>query len=419
MPADDIAYLIVIHIPYAVDDEGTVLTGQMWVRDLRGMAAHLGRITVAAPCLPRSMLTPTMTGSFDFAQVASDDSELSFLPIPFYNSGKTFLRQARKTWSQIREYVRRSRVVHVDTGGWPIAQGQLAFMQSRRYRKPTLLFLGDGADPVSRFREKRARDRSLISKFGTWLLERQFDLYFRRAAAHADMVFFHNPVTESRFARFARRHARFFRTFVEDEMLMTGEALERKIADLREAPELRLLMAGRLIPMKGVDDAIRAVALARRLGAPISLTIVGSGSQEKVLRSLVTEARIEDAVAFRGEVPYGPAMFDLFRSHHGLVVCNLTDELSRNVLLGMAFGCVLISYENPATTGLTVHEENAWVCPRGRIDVLASAMVHLATDRNACERLLRNAVMTACDTTFSACHARRAELTRAAIAARF
>ncbi len=85
-------YLVVIHIPYAVDGAGNVLTGDMWVKDLRGMARALGRITVAAPCVPQEKLTATSAGSFSLATVPPSDSQLAFLPLPEYQSLGTFVR---------------------------------------------------------------------------------------------------------------------------------------------------------------------------------------------------------------------------------------------------------------------------------------------------------------------------------------
>ena len=62
-------YLIVIHIPYTLDSDGSVVTGDMWIKDLRGMAHNLGRITVAAPMVSRGQFAPEVAGSFSCGRV--------------------------------------------------------------------------------------------------------------------------------------------------------------------------------------------------------------------------------------------------------------------------------------------------------------------------------------------------------------
>src|SRR4051812_46422400 len=61
---------------------------------------------------------------------------------------------------------------------------------------------------------------------------------------------------------------------------------------------LRLLAVGRLIPRKGFDRLLRAVARARTAGAAIELRFVGTGPEERALRNLAAELDLTDAVTF-------------------------------------------------------------------------------------------------------------------------
>lgn len=405
-------YLVVIHIPFARDTDGNVLTGDMWLRDLRGMASAIGPIAVAAPCVPVEQLSARGAGSFSMARIPADDPQLRFLPLPAYDSAGTFLRAARTTWRLLRQYIAEADLVHIDSGGWPVAQGQIGFLLARRMRKKIMLFLGDGADPIGRFAEKLQRDRTPFKKLRTWLLMKQFQSAFRRAARCADVTFFHNPITASRFGKYARRQHTFFRTFVDNDILLTAEQLEEKTRGVAVEKPLRLIMAGRLIAMKGVHHAIEALKIARQDGADAELTILGSGDEEARLRQQAADSGLANQVRFRGTVPYGPELFDILRAHHGLVVCNLTDEISRNVLLAMASGLALISYDNPATRGLLRHEENAVVVPTNNVPLLANSFRQLDSDRAKCVSLVRGGHATAAQHTFQACHRARAQYAR-------
>jgi len=62
---------------------------------------------------------------------------------------------------------------------------------------------------------------------------------------------------------------------------------------------LRVLFVGRLQPWKGVDTAIRAIALTPHT----TLQIAGDGEQRQALERLVTELQLNDRVSFLGSVP--------------------------------------------------------------------------------------------------------------------
>lgn len=345
-------------------------------------------------------------------RVAAKDAELTFLPLPAYDSAGTLLRAGRGTWRLLKEYVKDAEVVHVDTGGWPIGPGQFGFLLARRMRKKIVLFLGDGADPIGRFHEKMERERSPVKKVKTWLLMKEFQAFARRAARGAEVTFFHNPITASRFGRYARRQHTFFRTFVDDRVRLSAEGLEEKARRVEVEQPLRLVMAGRLIAMKGVHHAIEGVRLARQHGAAVELTILGGGDEEVNLRRQAADSGLSEVVHFGGTVAYGEALFEILRGHHALVVCNRTEEISRNVLLAMACGLVVISYDNPATRGLLVHRANAVVTPMGNVPALGQCFAHLAQDRALAAALLRGGWRTAGQHTFEACHAIRAEYVR-------
>ncbi|KGI81629.1 glycosyl transferase family 1 [Actinopolyspora erythraea] len=67
----------------------------------------------------------------------------------------------------------------------------------------------------------------------------------------------------------------------------------------------RLVLVGRLSPRKGTDTAVRATALLRERGHPVTLDLVGSvfgGYEwfEREVRELIAELELSDAVALHG-----------------------------------------------------------------------------------------------------------------------
>lgn len=88
------------------------------------------------------------------------------------------------------------------------------------------------------------------------------------------------------------------------EVLPMGSARTAAPTRSEEAPEASLALAfvGRLADGKGVDDAIRGLALARERGVRCSLRVVGDGPLRSSLEALVQESGLESHVTFDGWV---------------------------------------------------------------------------------------------------------------------
>jgi len=105
---------------------------------------------------------------------------------------------------------------------------------------------------------------------------------------------------------------------------------------------LRALFAGRLLGLKGVHLALRAVALARSRGVPVELRIAGQGPYESPLRALATELQLPpEAVQWLGQVPQ-QRLFELYREAHCLLFPSLHDSSGNVVLEAQAQACPVV-----------------------------------------------------------------------------
>lgn len=114
--------------------------------------------------------------------------------------------------------------------------------------------------------------------------------------------------------------------------------------NLKDIPERtkvsgRILFAGRLEPMKGIDTLIRSFALLQDPNA--TLHIVGEGSQRKNLEALVSELHMQFKITFLGFVPI-PDVYEEFAAAE--IFCGLSrSEALGNVFLeAQASGCAVI-----------------------------------------------------------------------------
>ena len=98
----------------------------------------------------------------------------------------------------------------------------------------------------------------------------------------------------------------------------------------------RLLCVGRLIPIKGHDVLLRALAQARRVVPRLRLDVVGSGPLDEQLRAQAAELGLGDAVRFVGHV--APVPYE-----EGAIVVVPS--------LGEGFGMVALEAMEPRATG--------------------------------------------------------------------
>ncbi|MFT5353479.1 MAG: glycosyltransferase involved in cell wall biosynthesis [Polyangiales bacterium] len=92
---------------------------------------------------------------------------------------------------------------------------------------------------------------------------------------------------------------------------------EAKAAPKAGAP-LRLVYVGLLAELKGVGDAIEAVAHLRRKGRDVQLTIIGTGEQE-IFERLARQHNVADDVHFTGRIPHADVLKTM-RSHDVVLV---------------------------------------------------------------------------------------------------
>ena len=145
-----------------------------------------------------------------------------------------------------------------------------------------------------------------------------------------------------------------------------------------------ILFVGRLVPYKGVDVLIRAMA-----GTPARLVVAGNGPQAAELRQLAGALDVAGRVTFLGQVPDS----DLVALYHACDVLALP-SVTRAEAFGMvqieamACGKPVVSTNLPSgVPWVNQHGESGLVVPPGDADALARALTTLVSDAALRQRL--------------------------------
>lgn len=112
-----------------------------------------------------------------------------------------------------------------------------------------------------------------------------------------------------------------------------------RIIDI-DAP--KIIYAGYLRKAKGVETVINSFALLQKEKPKASLTIIGQGESELLLKSIIKEKKIKNVV-FTGHVDNRSRLNELLRTHDIFCFASLSEGSPRVILEAMANGLAVVS----------------------------------------------------------------------------
>jgi glycosyltransferase involved in cell wall biosynthesis len=206
----------------------------------------------------------------------------------------------------------------------------------------------------------------------------------RLAARVSDVLIGVSPQTVDELVGFGvgpREQFRVVRLGLDLDEFLALDPVPDPDAPLRRAAavqpgEILVSIVGRLVPIKRIDLALKAVARARALGAPIRLAVVGDGELRPELTARAEALGIGDAVHFAGyerDVAAVVAATDV-------MLLTSANEGTPVALIEAAAGARPAVATDVGGVGLVVSEESGRVCPPGEVEPLAQALAELASD---------------------------------------
>jgi glycosyltransferase involved in cell wall biosynthesis len=147
-----------------------------------------------------------------------------------------------------------------------------------------------------------------------------------------------------------------------------------------------VLFVGRLVPNKGPDLSIEALATLRREGLPVSLTVVGDGPMRPSLERRVRELGLGDVVDFTG---FTGDVSEKLRAADVFVRPTLTEGMPLAVLEAMASRVCVVASDVPGNASLIRHGESGLLFPAGDARGLTETLRRVVLDTDQRERLAR------------------------------
>jgi glycosyltransferase involved in cell wall biosynthesis len=163
------------------------------------------------------------------------------------------------------------------------------------------------------------------------------------------------------------------KTYVIHNGVLRHQQFDR-LYELRKAARgsTTFLMCGTIVPAKGQLDAVRALAILRRRGFNVTLTVIGDGEPGFVKQcvDLAAQLNVANFVQMRGMVD---DPFPFYTSAQALLVCSAHEAFGRVTVEAMAAGCVVIARASGGSIELIDDEKNGLLF-RNSVEELAAKM---------------------------------------------
>ncbi len=193
----------------------------------------------------------------------------------------------------------------------------------------------------------------------------------------------------------------YFDTRNSVAMLVTQQALEKRLDYLDQQQPIRLGFSGRLIEMKGAYDLIELANILNKRGLAFSFDIFGAGDQSNAMLERIKELDLQDKVNLHGAVDYETVLVPFVKSSLDIFICcHKQGDPSCTYLETYACGVPIAGYANEAHAGILAKVDVGWQVHMGNINELARLIESLDTNREQVKTKAKAAINFAKTHTF-------------------
>jgi glycosyltransferase involved in cell wall biosynthesis len=324
-------------------------------------ACHVGREFADCRLIGRAVVAD------DPADYAIPD-DIGFVPLPYYASLYQLGAVARAVAGTVATMWRCLADVDVvwTFGPHPFALILAILARGRRKR----VVLGVRQNTMSYHRSRLPNRRWRPALLGVWLLESAFRWLGRGVSVTA--------VGAAAAARYGAPNRRVLDMTVS--LVRASQIPERPRSACVEPP-IALMTVGRLDSEKNpllLVDALRRLDGARP--GRYRLTWIGRGPLEQAVREQAAAAAVANLIEFRGYVPFGDELLDLYRQADLLVHVSLTEGVPQVVLEALAMGLPVVASDVGSVADLLEQGAAGLLVPADDAFALVEAVERLSND---------------------------------------
>ena len=163
----------------------------------------------------------------------------------------------------------------------------------------------------------------------------------------------------------------------------SNEAMQLRQAHDIPRDALVIGSAGRLVPVKAFNHAIRAVSKLNAMGRPCFLALAGQGAERGRLEELAAECGIRDRVKFLGvmqDIRPALTMMDIF------VLPSISETFSNAALEAMSMGTPVVLSHTGGAPEMIEHGKSGMLFRPGDIQELVDSLIPLVDHEDVRQR---------------------------------
>ena len=166
------------------------------------------------------------------------------------------------------------------------------------------------------------------------------------------------------------------------------ELMRRK----RKNSPIKILWTGRFLKLKRADLLLKACGMLRRRDIPFCLTIIGSGEEEAMLKTIAQKEGLEGQITWKGFLSPAEVRHEMEDANIYVMTSNFLEGWGSVIYEGLSAGCAVVaSHACGSAPWLVRPGENGFLFENGKADSLYDKLYRLCTDAELTEQLGRNA----------------------------
>ncbi len=379
------------------------------------LPARFGRLVLLAPEWPAAeherlaaslAVLPPSSGIHFLPAYRTDISRPQFLRhhlLPLWRRVKGAVQDAAVVHSGLSHQLAKPLLFMACVAGWRLGRTVL-FIVDIDHRRSSRRLLDIGAWNLRQYAVNRWVYDPL-KWLQMWLAPRMFDLVLLKSAGLVRA-----------FGRGRPQVKNFYDTVHAERDVLAGAALASHLARLQWADRpLQAVVFSRLVPNKGVERALQAVALARAAGASVQLTVIGEGESRSALEAFCAAQGLQDAVRFTGPRAYGEALFAALAGMDLMLATPLIEDTPRAAFDAMARGLPILAFDIAYFRDLAEGSGAVALARWPEPSDLARELVALQADRPRLARMAASGIAFARENTQAVWLQRRLQWTMEAV----